>query len=110
MAWILGIDMPPIDELATIFIMPNKFMPMLYIDGRAIMPSFKNIIIGDIFVRAFANDATHVSFYVDGKLVKDLKNAPYMWNAKLNGQHEVMVKAFNGNAFAYDAIDAYFIS
>lgn len=109
MAWILGIDLPPINNVATMLTVPDKFIPMIYIHGRAIMPSPVNIVIGNLDVVAFVNNATHVSFYVDGKEFKNCDSPPYSWNIRLHGKHEIMVRAYNGNSFAYDAIDAYFM-
>ncbi|KAA0007111.1 MAG: hypothetical protein FE045_01080 [Thermoplasmata archaeon] len=110
MAWICGIDdMPSINDVVTIFRVPNNFMHMLYIDGRMIMPVPQNIVIGSINIQAFVSNAEHVSFYVDGKLVKDVSSPPYTWKANLKGKHEIMIKAFDGNSFAYDEIEAYFI-
>ena len=110
MAWICGIDdMPSINDVVTIFRVPNNFMHMLYIDGRMIMPVPQNIVIGSLVIQAFVSNAEHVSFYVDGKLVKDISSPPYTWKANLKGKHEIMIKAFDGNSFAYDEIEAYFI-
>ena len=109
-AWICGIkDMPPIDELAVIFRYPNNFHPMLYIDGRMIMPSFQNIIIGSMSINVFVSHAKYVEFYLDGNLIEKCYSPPYKLKIKLNGEHEIMVKAVGEKSFAYDIMEAYFI-
>ena len=110
MAWICGIDdMPPIKNVVAIFISPNNFFPMVYIEGKPIVPSMKNIIIGKMNVSVYGINTTHVNFYVDGKFAYECKEPPYQWHENLVGKHEIMVKAFNGNTFAYDIMEAYFL-
>ena len=108
-AWICNISMPPIDELAVIFRLPNNFHPMVYVDGRIIMPSLQNIIIGGINVNVFVSHAKYIGFYLDGNLIEKCYSPPYKLNLNLSGEHELMVKAFGENSFAYDSIKAIFI-
>ncbi len=110
-AWICGIEnLPPVDELACIISIPNKFYEMIYVNGRAIMPWSKNVVIGGIDMRAYVHDAVKVSVYVDGKDINDTINPPYTWHLKMAGKHNVMVKAYGRNDdFAYDTIDILFL-
>ncbi|MCD6573696.1 MAG: hypothetical protein J7K95_06340 [Thermoplasmata archaeon] len=110
MAWICGIDdLPPVNGVAAMFRLPNNFMPMVYINGRMIMPARENIIIGSIAINAFVSGAERAAFYVDGKLVKDCYSPPYTWKANLKGKHEITIKAFANQSFAYDTTEAYFL-
>ena len=111
-AWACNIpdnDLPPINETTIFMEKPNNIFPMIYVEGKAILPCRKNIVIGGIDVEAYAMNAKEVKFYVDGEEKAQDMQPPYRWHANLVGEHEIMVKALNGNFFAYDSMKIYFL-
>ena len=84
----------------------------VYILNREIVPSNVPIIIGKITVEALANHAQKVEFYVDSKLKASLTNPPYEWEWKgfAIGNHEIMVKAYNGKASSFDKVSVIIIN
>lgn len=112
MAWACNIpdnELPPINETTIFMEKPNNIFPMIYVEGKAILPCRKNIVIGGIDVEAYAMNAKEVKFYVDGEEKAQDMQPPYKWHANLVGEHEIMVKALNGNFFAYDSMKIYFL-
>ena len=53
-------------------------------------------------IKAYAENARKVEFYVDGSLIASLNQPPFEVKMDLKGQHFIKAVAFNGNAKAWD--------
>ncbi|MCD6473716.1 MAG: hypothetical protein J7K47_02250 [Thermoplasmata archaeon] len=74
-----------------------KELPLPSFDELLVMVSYEN---GSI--KAYAENAEKVEFYLDGKLMATLNQPPYEIKIDLKGEHEVKAIAYHGNAMTWD--------
>ena len=53
-------------------------------------------------IKAYAENAEKIEFYVDDKLIATLKQPPYEIKVYLKGKHEIKAIAYHGNAKTWD--------
>ncbi len=112
-AWAAGIEdshLPPIDETMIFMMEPNVWRPGVYFNGRYIMPSPVNIIMGKMNVSVYTN-AEELIFYLDGTEIGGDDTPPYTCPiySKTPGRHIIMATAGKDGNYVYTTLELYMI-